>query len=113
MNKKTKLSDFQIQIDKWIESHGGYWPPLSMLAALLEELGEFAREMNMKEGFKPQKQSNQKNIKNVQERLREELSDALFALICIANYYNIDLESALQDTIQKYSTRDTNRFIEK
>ena len=111
MNDKKTLSDFQLQIDTWIQTHGGYWPPLSMLAALLEELGELAREINNKEGSKPKKQDERDVFKNEDEGLHEEISDALFALICIANYYKIDLDQALRNTLKKYSTRDSNRFI--
>jgi NTP pyrophosphatase (non-canonical NTP hydrolase) len=35
-------------VDKWINQFE-YWPPLSMLASLVEEVGELAREINAKE----------------------------------------------------------------
>jgi len=99
------LSDFQKKIDDWIQNHGGYWPPLSMLAAIVEELGELAREMNYMEGFKPKKA----NIKN--NGIKEKITDIFFAIICLANYYNIDLERGLRNTLKKYTKRDANRFI--
>ena len=34
------LSEIQRIVDDWIKNiGGGYWPPLSMLAALMEEIG--------------------------------------------------------------------------
>ncbi|WP_173644921.1 nucleotide pyrophosphohydrolase [Pyrococcus kukulkanii] len=76
---------------------GGYWTPSQMLAALVEEVGELADIILSFEGVKGEKDP---------LRLKEELGDVLFALICIANYFGIDMEDALRDTIRKYSTRD-------
>ena len=86
-------------------SHGGYWPPLAMLSAIMEELGEVAREINYYEGYKPKK-SNAKQLK-----LGEELADLLFSLICIANYYKIDLSNKFDRTLDKYLERDSKRFL--
>ncbi|MEM1767373.1 MAG: hypothetical protein QXD86_05460, partial [Candidatus Bathyarchaeia archaeon] len=37
-------------VDEWINQfEEGYWPPLSMLASLMEEVGELAREINAME----------------------------------------------------------------
>lgn len=104
MNKEISLKDHQIIIDKWILDHGGYWPPLSMLSAILEELGEVAREINHLEGYKPKKSD------EVPSSIGEELADVIFAIICIANYYKIDIDKELALTIEKYSKRDSNRF---
>jgi NTP pyrophosphatase (non-canonical NTP hydrolase) len=105
MSEKNMISDFQKKIDDWIQNHGGYWSPLSMLAAIVEELGELAREMNYMEGYKPKKA----NIKV--DGIKEEIKDLFFALICLANYYKVDLEKGLRDTLEKYTKRDANRFI--
>jgi len=101
---KDSLKDVQKVIDDWIREHGGYWPPSSMICAILEELGELAREINSMEGYKPKK-SNDSALD-----LGEELADLLFSIICIANYYKIDLGNDLNKTIKKYFQRDSNRF---
>lgn len=98
------LKDIQEKIDEWIKNHGGYWTPLAMLGAITEELGEVAREINDLEGFKPKK------IKEEKNSLGEELADLLFSIICVANHYNIDLNSCLKKVILKYTKRDANRF---
>jgi NTP pyrophosphatase (non-canonical NTP hydrolase) len=103
MNKLT-LADIQFKIDKWVQDHGGYWSPLSMLSAILEELGELAREINHLEGFKPKK------IMNEKSKINEELGDILFSLSCMANYYKVDLGGELEKSIIKFSNRDENRF---
>jgi NTP pyrophosphatase (non-canonical NTP hydrolase) len=103
MIPKFDLGDFQSEINDWINSHGGYWPPLSMLSSLMEEVGEIARAINITERFKPPKE-------NENPRVGEEIADAIFAIICIANYYNIDLNKELTKSILKYSKRDADRF---
>jgi len=41
------LKSIQKAVDDWISQfEEGYWPPLSMLAAVVEETGELARELN-------------------------------------------------------------------
>lgn len=55
MKKEKSLKEIQRIIDNWIHMHGGYWPPLSMISAIMEELGELAREINSLEGYKPKK----------------------------------------------------------
>ncbi|MFX1356095.1 MAG: MazG nucleotide pyrophosphohydrolase domain-containing protein [Promethearchaeota archaeon] len=105
MNYEISLREFQEKINDWICSHGGYWPPLAMLSAVIEEIGELAREINHIQGFKPKKKEDE--IINI----GEELADIVYALICIANYYKVDLSNELINVIEKYSRRDSNRFI--
>ncbi len=110
MSQTSSLKAIQNKIDVFIRTHGGYWPPLSMLSAIMEEVGELAREINHLEGFKPKKSTQQKKTLG---DLGEELGDILFAIICLANYYNIDLNERINQIIEKYQKRDSNRFIQK
>ncbi|MFX0139915.1 MAG: nucleotide pyrophosphohydrolase [Candidatus Hodarchaeota archaeon] len=101
---KDSLEEVQKKVDDWICEHGGYWPPLSMVCAIMEELGEVAREVNSLEGYKPKKS------KILESNLGIELADLLFSIICIANHYKIDLGIEFNKTFKKYSNRDSNRF---
>lgn len=105
MNYKISLREIQEKINDWICSHGGYWPPLAMLSAVIEELGELAKEINHIQGFKPKKKEDEISC------MGEELGDIVYALICIANYYKVDLSTELINVIEKYSKRDSKRFI--
>ena len=105
MNKNKSISDIQELVDNWVINHGGYWHPLAMLGALMEELGELSREINSKEGFKPRKDV------RVKENIGGELADLLFALICLANHYKIDLGEEIINSIDKFTKRDAKRFI--
>ena len=104
MSKNVSLKEFQKKIDDWIAHHGGYWPPLSLLSAIVEEIGELAKEINHLEGFKPKKSD------NISANLGEELADVIFALICLANSYKIDISYELEAVIKKYTIRDSIRF---
>jgi NTP pyrophosphatase (non-canonical NTP hydrolase) len=101
------LRDIQKAVDDWIgQFEEGYWPPLSMLAAVVEETGELARELNDREGYKKKRAPDNAN-------LGLELSDVLFSLVCIANYYHIDLDAAFKAVMEKYTKRDMNRWTKK
>jgi NTP pyrophosphatase (non-canonical NTP hydrolase) len=105
MSEEKTLEEFQVEIEEWIQKNGGYWPPLSMLSAIMEEVGELAREINSLEGHKPKKSTEKRG-----SNLGEELADLIFSVICLANYYKIDLSGKLKNVLSKYSKRDAFRF---
>jgi NTP pyrophosphatase (non-canonical NTP hydrolase) len=105
MKNEASFKEYQMKINNWILEHGGYWPPLSMLGALIEEIGELARIINNLEGFKPKK-LNEESL-----NLGGEIADIFYALICIANYYNIDIATELDKSIKKIIKRDSKRFL--
>ncbi len=95
----------QNEVDAWIKSStSGYWPPLSMLARLTEEVGETARILNHVYGEKKKKPD------EVQNSLEGEFGDLVFTIICMANALNIDLDSAHKKTMEKCRSRDKDRF---
>ncbi len=67
------LTDAQDAVDKLITKFGGYWSPLSMLASLVEEVGELSREINSLEKFKPKKPTESNPT------FDEEIADAFFS----------------------------------
>jgi len=97
-----ELKKIQEKIDEGIQQLGGYWKPLEMFAALVEEVGELGRELNDTYGPKKKK----KNTKG----LKEEMGDVFNALICIANSEKIDLEEVVINSINKGIVRDKDRF---
>jgi NTP pyrophosphatase (non-canonical NTP hydrolase) len=99
------LKDAQARVDAYISQFAeGYWPPLSNLARLIEEVGELARLMNHRFGHKPKKDG------ETEQDLALELGDILFVLLVIANEQDIDLDRALERTLEKYRTRDSDRW---
>jgi NTP pyrophosphatase (non-canonical NTP hydrolase) len=109
MSEKT-LKQIQQEVDDYISQFKeGYFHPLSMLARLTEEVGELAREVNHRYGQKPKKPGEAENT------IQNELGDILFIIACFANSLNIDLQEAFDQVMEKYNTRDRDRWtrIEK
>jgi NTP pyrophosphatase (non-canonical NTP hydrolase) len=104
MKKKT-IEEIQIEVDQYISQFKeGYFSPLAMMARLTEELGELAREVNHYHGEKPKKASEDENT------IDQELGDLLFVLVCFANSLNIDLEQSFNSVMEKFATRDKDRW---
>ncbi|MDR1568399.1 MAG: nucleotide pyrophosphohydrolase [Streptococcaceae bacterium] len=104
MNDLT-LKAAQRQLDDYISRFKiGYFPPLSQLARLTEEVGELAREVMDSYGEKPKKAS--EPLSNV----AEELTDVLINLIIFANSLEIDLQAQFQKNMEKFESRDAMRF---
>ena len=98
-----EIKEAQARVDAWIgRFEEGYWPPLTNLARLIEEVGELAREMNHRFGHKTKKAD------EVDQDLAIELADIL--LIAIANEQGIDLEDAFEQVLAKYENRDSERW---
>jgi NTP pyrophosphatase (non-canonical NTP hydrolase) len=104
MNDKS-MKDIQGEVDKYIGQYKeGYFSPLAMLARMTEELGELAREVNHYYGEKPKK------VTENPRSMEEETGDLLFVLVCLANSLNIDLEEAFDMVMDKFRTRDKDRW---
>ena len=102
------LKEAQARVDTWISQfEEGYWPPLTNLARLIEEVGELAREMNHQFGHKTKKAD------EPDQNLAIELADVLFVLLVIANEQGIELDSALEQVLEKYRVRDSDRWAPK
>jgi NTP pyrophosphatase (non-canonical NTP hydrolase) len=96
------LAVLQVTIEEWAARYWGgeYWPPLANLARLTEEVGEIARAINQAHGPKRIK------AEEAVAQLAEEMGDALFVLLCLANSTNVDLQAAFDATLEKYRVRD-------
>ena len=102
------LTDYQQHVDRWISQfEEGYFHPLTNLARLTEEVGEFAREVNHRFGQKPKKADEPDG------EMAMEMADILFVLICMANREGIDLDTAFARMMAKVETRDANRWTRK
>lgn len=98
------LKNAQKAVDNWIREYGvRYFSELTNMALLTEEVGELAKiiarkygEQSFKEGENP-------------ASLKDEMSDVLFVLICLANQTGVDLQEALENNLLKKSLRDKER----
>ncbi len=103
-SQSTDLAQLQQEVDRWIRNNGGYWDPMSMLARLVEEVGELAREYNHRFGAKRPKAD------DPDRAVADELGDLLFILVSMANERGVDLGTALDATLRKYDRRDAGRW---
>jgi NTP pyrophosphatase (non-canonical NTP hydrolase) len=102
------MKDIQKRVDDWIKQYDeGYWQPLEMMARLTEEVGELAREINHRYGAKKKKTSEDK------KELGEEMADVIFTLACMANSLGVDLDESFESVMEKYNSRDGERFKKK
>jgi len=74
-----QLSRRQKQLARVISELGGYWPPISAVARILEELGEFAEAYS------------RFNLGSSDQNISEELADLWIITACIANQFCICL----------------------
>lgn len=92
-------------VDDYIgQFKAGYFSPLAIMARMTEEVGELARGINHYHGEKQKKESES------EKEIKEELGDTLFVLITMANALDIDLSQSFEETMDKFQTRDKNRF---
>lgn len=99
------MRNMQKEVDDYIgQFKEGYFSPLAMMARLTEELGELAREVNHYYGEKPKKTTEE------EKTIEEELGDVLFVAICLANSLDIDLQTAHDRVMNKFQTRDKDRW---
>ncbi len=106
-NQKT-MQEMQTDVDAYISQFKeGYFPPMSLIVRMSEELGELAREINHCYGEKKKKADEQ------QSSIEMELGDLLFVMICMANSLGIDLSLAHDKVMEKYNTRDSLRWTKK
>lgn len=107
MADKT-LKQIQTEVDDYISQFKeGYFSPLALMARMSEEVGELAREINHFYGEKPKKPDEADNS------VEMELGDILFLLSCFANSLGIDLAEAHDKVMNKFNTRDANRWTRK
>jgi len=102
------LRDVQRQVDAYISQFKeGYFPPLVNLARLTEEVGELARELNHRYGPKTKKPE------EPDQDVALELADIVFVCVVLANQMGLDLQDAIERTLDKYRVRDADRWERK
>jgi NTP pyrophosphatase (non-canonical NTP hydrolase) len=99
------LEDMQRRVDAYISQFKeGYFQPMTLVVRLTEELGELAREVNHEYGEKPKKPSEEPGS------IALELGDLMFVIACLANRLDIDLSDAFMRVMEKFETRDKDRW---
>lgn len=108
MSNDISLQQLQKKVDHYIgQFKEGYFPPFELLARMTEEIGELSREVQDAYGKKKKKPTESENS------IEEELGDLFFVLVCFANAQGIRLDEALLNVINKFETRDKDRWTRK
>ena len=97
------IREAQKMVDDWIKTYGvRYFSELTNMAVLTEEVGELARIMARQYGDQSFKEGEKHD-------LGDEMADVLWVLMCLANQTGVDLTEALNNNIEKKTSRDKNR----
>lgn len=78
-----------------------------MMVRLIEEFGEFVREVNYCYGEKLKK------VFEDDKSMEEEMGDVLFVLVCLVNFFDIFLEEVYDWVMYKFNIRDKDCWIRK
>lgn len=102
------LKKVQIEVDEWVSQWKvGYFKPHEILARLMEEVGELAREVNHIWGAKKKKKT------EINQELGDEMADIIFTIVCLANSQKIDLDKSWKKMMKKLNKRDAKRYEKK
>lgn len=102
------MHEIQKTVDAWAQTlKVPYWQPLENMARLSEEVGELARELNIRYGAKKKKP--------IEERqdVEDEMGDIIFTLACIANSLGLDLQKGFDHSMDKCYGRDAELHEKK
>lgn len=106
----STLPELQRVVDRWIAEVGkGYYPVLTNLAILMEEVGELARLLARHYG----EQSFKSGENRDPQAIGEEMADILFVLLCLANQTGTDLEKAFYQKLLVKTERDRSRHAQR
>jgi NTP pyrophosphatase (non-canonical NTP hydrolase) len=99
------LIKLQKEVHDWVSQFKDpYYPPLSILAHITEEVGELARELNNR--FGPRTKKSPQDTAEISD----EIADIIFDLICLANSSDIYLDAAWKKKMSKCWERDKDRY---
>jgi NTP pyrophosphatase (non-canonical NTP hydrolase) len=92
------LKKLQQKIEFFCIKNNLHAPAEHRLLDTISELGEVSKEILKSSNYGSKKAS-------YTDGLKEELGDALYSLITVANSFQIDLEEALNEALNKYKKR--------
>ena len=91
------MDERQRQVADFVEAHGLKTPPAYRLLDLVSEVGELAKDANESTDY-----GSAPDDLAIES---DEIGDALFALLAVADALEIDAEAALEEALAKYETR--------
>lgn len=96
--KKSTIQDLQYKVKNFCGYHNWDSPFEHRILDVISQLGELSKEV-----LKSSKYGKDKT--KYKEEIKDELGDVFFSIITLANYFEIDLDQALSEVIDKYEDR--------
>lgn len=97
-NKNYTIKNMQDLVSEIVKKHDLETVPELRFVDLTSEVGELGKELLKGSNYGTKELEKTKN-------LSLEVGDTLFSLICLANSLDIDLQTALENVIEKYKVR--------
>ena len=95
---QTMNQEMQRKVAEFVQAHGLGTDVAFCLLDLVSEIGEASKELLKATQYG-------KSTFQTNEDWEQELGDALFSLICVANATDVDLDRALTKVLHKYQGR--------
>lgn len=84
--------------------HGGAWDGNKLMAGFVGDVGDLSKIVMAKNGFRA--------MDDVDNKLQHELSDCLWSILALANYYDIDLETQFVKSMNELEKRVDTKLAE-
>ncbi|MFQ3274975.1 MAG: NTP pyrophosphatase (non-canonical NTP hydrolase) [Candidatus Nanohaloarchaea archaeon] len=95
------MMEEQRKVEEFVEKHGMEATSAFRILDLVAEVGEIASDAAKSADYG----LDEKNL----EVKKDELGDAFFSLLSVANDLDIDLEEALDESLEKYESRISDK----
>lgn len=79
------------------KNYGGAWDGDKLMAGFVGDVGDLSKIVMAKSGFR--------GMDDIDKKLRHELSDCLWSILVLANYYDIDLEDQFITSMKELEVR--------
>ncbi|MCK4280361.1 MAG: nucleotide pyrophosphohydrolase [Candidatus Thorarchaeota archaeon] len=94
------MKELQNQVERFIQQHELQTTAEHFALDIVSEMGELAKEILRASNYG-------RESPEFRSEMASELGDLLYSLIALANHLEVDLESELHETLNKYRRRVT------
>lgn len=104
MSRNMTLKEAQRKVKEFVERNMMEASPEIRALDLISEVGEVSKEIIRMTDYGRKRPESRKE-------LADEMGDAFFSLLCLANTLGIDMEASLDSALAKYNNRIKNTRI--
>jgi len=92
------MKNLQKKVEEFVAKYNLQHEPEIDALDFVSELGEVVKEILKTTNYGKEKPK-------YRQEMKDEIGDAFYSLIKLANHYNVDLEEALESALKKYEKR--------